>query len=125
MADDSAKAPPAPRKRPKARTAIGAGLLAGSAGLFTWGLLPEAGPPASAAGPPEPMERSAGAALAPKRHGRCLTTLIAIHMGMHGDPGVTIPTELVLNWLRLCQHDPKVRMRARRLWPRARVVLPA
>ena len=68
----------------------------------------------TAGAPPSVLQRirrQVGQAISPQRHGRCLTTLLAVHMGAK-DPGISIPCDQIAHWLMLMQSGVQVRREA-------------
>ena len=86
--------------------------------LFKTGVAPQACYHAKVHGMPpstvRSVRRGAGAACAPKRHGRCLTATLAIEYGKD-DPGIAIPVALFREWFELMS-DSSYHMRAEAAW---------
>ena len=108
-------------KRAKIATSLSktAGRWKAGRHVFQTGILPQFayGPKVYGMAPTPLMHTrtSAGAATAPKKAGRCLTTLLALRKSSD-DPGISIPMGLVREWLSLLASSEAVRHRASKTW---------
>ena len=96
--------------------------------IFQTGILPQAAYGAKIHGMPptslSALRTSAGAASAPKKAGRCLTTLLALTK-TKDDPGVSVPSGLLTEWLGVLTASETVRHRASKTWKKLNKFLKA